>query len=105
MAQKYILKVFEERIDEMDEDRFEENSISELPLICKFFKRKFILFEEYMLPLTIELITLNTEKPVGVRVSIYEPIKGINSGLFIYVNADYWERPAEKENEDADLDS
>lgn len=43
-----------------------------------------------MLPLTIEVVSIHTEKPVGIRVSVYEPIKCINTGLFIYVNADYW---------------
>lgn len=57
----------------------------ELPLTSKCYLRKFIKFENYEIPVTIEIVTINNEKPVGIRITAYEPIKGNNSGIFIYI--------------------
>lgn len=77
-----------------------------MPITSKCFYRKFISFENYQLPVTIEIIAINNEKPIGIRVTAYEPIKGNNSGLFIHITPEYWERPnpkGQQEDEGANL--
>ena len=42
------------------------------------------------MPVTLELVTVKNEKPVGIRVSAYEPIKCVQTGVFIYLVPEYW---------------
>ena len=68
-----------------------------MPITSKCYSRRFLPFEDYLLPITIEIVTVNNEKPIGIRVTAYEPLKGTHSGLFIHVTPEYWERPSAKE--------
>jgi hypothetical protein len=66
-------------------------------LNSKFFARRFIGRRDYLLPLTIELLSAGQDHPLGIRVSAYEPAKCLNTGLFIFVNFDYWKKKKEEE--------
>jgi hypothetical protein len=43
------------------------------------------------------VVAVNNEKPIGIRITAYEPLKGAHSGLFIHIVQEYWERPLNKE--------
>ncbi len=48
------------------------------------------------MPITISLLTVNSETPVGIKIIEYDPITCRSRGFFMHIVANEWVRPYRK---------
>ena len=85
IVEKFSLKIFSAPFKENEDDLYDENSVMEIPFTSKLYKRYMMRHMDYFIPVTLELVTVNNYKPVGIKVSAYEPIKSAVSAVFIHI--------------------
>lgn len=59
-------------------------------ITSKSYKRRLILFEDYYIPVTIEIVTINNEIPIGIRIIAYDSANFMFMPHFIYVFSKDW---------------
>ena len=67
----------------------------EMRLTFKTSLRKMVNYQDYYSPITITLITINNEIPVGIKVSLYDQIICQEAGYFIRIYPANWKWPNE----------
>lgn len=65
----------------------------EFPITESCFKTAIYQKNEYCCGLTISLLTINNEFPVGIKVNEYNPDDVISRGFFIHIVPQEWVRP------------
>jgi hypothetical protein len=96
IAKKYYLLTFDKPLTEHDNDRYVENAILDLPITENFFRSKLFKKDGYFIPVTISLLTINSETPVGIKIIEYDPLTCKSRGFFIHIVANEWVRPYRK---------
>jgi hypothetical protein len=87
IAKKYYLLTFDKPLTEHDNDRYVENAILDLPITENFFRSKLFKKDGYFIPVTISLLTINSETPVGIKIIEYDPLTCKSRGFFIHIVA------------------
>lgn len=86
------LEVFEQPMKESQIKRYGENCVKEVNFEKKVFVRNFIL-EDYTIPVTICVISLNLEVPIGVKITAYDVEQLAETSIFVRLQPDLWIRP------------
>ena len=60
--------IFDKPLTEFDNDAYIENAILEFPITDNCFKTKTLIKGTLPSPLTISLLSINNEFPVGIKV-------------------------------------
>ena len=94
-SQKYELKSYENPLSMTDLETYQENSMVEMKFTFKTFLRKMVKYQDYYSPVTITLITINNQLPIGIKVSLYDQIICQEAGYFIQIYPSEWKWPTE----------
>lgn len=85
LANLYDLHVFEKPLDEDDYDRYKENAITEVDFNRAGCHRQFEGID-YLTPITSSYLGVN-DKPVGIKMTVYDPLTMAESGVFFSISA------------------
>lgn len=97
IVKKYRLTVFTKPLTEHDLDRYMENAIEEVGIHeNSFAMRHFMSIDHYFYPITISILSVNSQIPIGIKVQSFKTITATTDAYFIHIVPEEWLRPIKK---------